>query len=185
MNTSVALRPSTVPWLAAARALALAAILTIAGRATVQAQPLQTDLVDTAVAAGSFTTLATALQAAGLVDTLKGSGPFTVFAPTDQAFAELPAGALEKLLADPEQLRSVLTYHVVPGAVGAAQVVSMSSALTVQGQPLQIGVMDGMVHINQASVTTADIMVSNGIIHVIDAVLLPPADAESMGQRTE
>ena len=138
----------------------------------VEAQGMQPGIVDTAVSAGSFTTLATALQAAGLVDTLKGSGPFTVFAPTDEAFAKLPAGTVEQLLADPQQLRSVLTYHVVPGAVSSADVINLTSATTVQGQPVQIAVTDGAVHINQASVQTPDVMASNGVIHVIDAVLL-------------
>jgi uncharacterized surface protein with fasciclin (FAS1) repeats len=153
------------------------ALAALSVRLTNDAQAMEADIVDTAVSAGDFTTLATALQAAGLVDTLKGSGPFTVFAPTDAAFAKLPSGAIDQLLADPDQLRAVLTYHVVPGAVTSADVATLSSATTVQGQPIEIGLMDGTVHINQASVQLADVMASNGVIHVIDAVLLPPAHA--------
>ena len=185
MYIAAAIHRPTITWLNAARALALAAVLTVAGRAPVDAQPMQPDIVDTAVSAGSFTTLATALQAAGLVDTLKGSGPFTVFAPTDEAFAKLPAGTVEQLLADPDQLRSVLTYHVVPGAVTAADVMNISSATTVQGQPIQIAVMDGSVHINQANVQMADVMAGNGVIHVIDAVLLPPTTAQESMEHPE
>jgi uncharacterized surface protein with fasciclin (FAS1) repeats len=133
------------------------------------------DIVDTAVAAGSFTTLAKALQAAGLVETLKGAGPFTVFAPTDEAFAKLPAGALDDLL-KPEnkaRLRAVLTYHVVPGNVMASEVTRMTSARTVNGQSLTIAVKDGHVMVGGANVVKADIVTSNGVIHVIDSVLLP------------
>src|SRR4051812_6656978 len=131
------------------------------------------DIVDTAVSAGNFKTLAAALQAAGLVDTLKGDGPFTVFAPTDAAFAKLPAGTLEALLADPAKLQAVLTYHVVPGRVTAADVANLSSAATVQGAPIAIDTSMG-VRVNDAHVTQADVMTSNGVIHVIDTVLLPP-----------
>jgi len=132
------------------------------------------DIVDTAVNAGSFKTLAAALQAAGLVDTLKGKGPFTVFAPTDEAFAKLPAGTVETLL-KPEnkaKLTAILTYHVVPGNVKAADVVKLTSAKTVQGQTVAIDAKDG-VKINNAKVVKADIETSNGVIHVIDTVLLP------------
>ena len=134
------------------------------------------DIIDTAVAAGQFETLAAALTAAGLVDTLKGEGPFTVFAPTDAAFAALPAGTVENLL-KPEnidQLKAVLTYHVVAGKVKAADVVKLSEANTVQGSPVSISVMGSTVKVNQATVTATDIMASNGVIHVIDAVILPP-----------
>jgi uncharacterized surface protein with fasciclin (FAS1) repeats len=137
----------------------------------------QKDIVDTAVAAGSFTTLAKALQAAGLVDTLKGAGPFTVFAPTDDAFAKLPAGTLADLL-KPEnkaKLAAILTYHVVPGKVMASQVTGMKSAKTVNGASLKISVEGGVVMINNAKVVKTDIATSNGVIHVIDTVLLPPA----------
>lgn len=137
--------------------------------------PALMDIVDTAVAAGSFNTLAQALTAANLVDTLKGEGPFTVFAPTDAAFAALPEGALDNLLANPEELARVLTYHVVAGRVDAATVTGLSEAATVAGPNVAIEVVDGMVKINDATVTTADVMASNGIIHVIDTVLLPPA----------
>jgi uncharacterized surface protein with fasciclin (FAS1) repeats len=139
-----------------------------------QAAP-SADIVDTAVADGNFTTLTTALEAAGLVDTLKGPGPFTVFAPTDAAFAKLPAGTLDSLLANPDQLRMVLTYHVVAGANTAAAVSQLQQAATVEGEDVMIGAADGMVTINDATVTTADIAASNGIIHVVDTVLLPPA----------
>jgi transforming growth factor-beta-induced protein len=134
------------------------------------------DIVDTAVAAGSFTTLVKAVQAAGLVETLKGPGPFTVFAPTDEAFAKLPAGTVEGLLKDPEALKKVLTYHVVAGRVPASQVVGLSWADTVQGQSARIRVEGGTVRVDEARVLTADIPSSNGIIHVIDTVLLPRKD---------
>ena len=133
------------------------------------------DIVDTAVAAGDFKTLAAALQAAGLVDTLKGKGPFTVFAPTDAAFAKLPAGTVESLL-KPEnkaKLTSILTFHVVPGNVKAADVVKLSSAKTVNGQSVAIDASGGDVKVNGARVVTADVAASNGTIHVIDTVLLP------------
>jgi uncharacterized surface protein with fasciclin (FAS1) repeats len=130
------------------------------------------DILDTAVAAGSFTTLVKAIQAAGLVDTLKGAGPFTVFAPSDEAFAKLPPGTLEGLLKDKAKLASVLTYHVVPGKVTAADVVKLGTAKTVQGQMIQIDAKDG-VRVNDAKVVKTDIEASNGIIHVIDTVILP------------
>jgi uncharacterized surface protein with fasciclin (FAS1) repeats len=130
------------------------------------------DIVDVAVAAGSFKTLAAALQAAELVDTLKGDGPFTVFAPTDDAFAKIPEAQLEALLADKEQLTAVLTYHVVPGKVMAADVVGLDSATTVQGGSLTIDTTDG-VKVDGANVVKTDIEASNGVIHVIDTVLMP------------
>ena len=133
-------------------------------------------IVDIAVADGRFMTLATALQAAGLVETLQGAGPFTVFAPTDEAFAKLPAGTIEALLADIPSLSEILLYHVVPGAVKAEQVVTLSSAETAAELPVAIKVVDGKVFVNQAEVIITDIEASNGIIHVIDSVLLPPAD---------
>jgi len=131
------------------------------------------DIVDTAVAAGSFKTLATALEAADLVETLKGKGPFTVFAPTDAAFAKLPPGTVDALLQDTPKLRSVLTYHVVPGRVMATDVTKLSTAKTVNGQSLSIRVQDGTVMVDNAKVITTDIAASNGVIHVIDAVILP------------
>lgn len=133
------------------------------------------DIVDTAVSAGSFKTLAAALEAAGLIDTLKGDGPFTVFAPTDEAFAKLPPGTVEDLL-KPEnkgKLTAILTYHVVSGKVMARDVASLSSATTVNGSDVKIKARDGRVMVNSASVTKADIVASNGVIHVIDTVLLP------------
>ena len=136
------------------------------------------DIVTTAVEAGSFKTLAAALKAGGLVETLQGKGPFTVFAPTDEAFAKLPAGTVETLL-KPEnksQLVSVLTYHVVSGKVAAAQVVKLNAAATVNGQRVDIKVEDGQVRVDQATVVKADIHCSNGIIHVVDQVLLPSSD---------
>jgi len=133
------------------------------------------DIVDTAVAAGSFKTLAAALQAAGLVDTLKGKGPFTVFAPTDEAFAKLPPGTVEDLLKpeNKEKLVAILTYHVVPGKVLAPQVTKMNSVKTLNGQSLAIKVNDGTVMVDNAKVIKTDILCSNGVIHVIDSVILP------------
>lgn len=140
---------------------------------SLQAAEATQDIVETAVAAGSFNTLAKALQAAGLVETLKGAGPFTVFAPTDEAFAKLPAGTLDALLADPEKLKSILLYHVVSGNVKAEQVVTLESATTVQGQDVKIQVQGGSVKLNNANVVKTDIEASNGTIHVIDTVLMP------------
>jgi uncharacterized surface protein with fasciclin (FAS1) repeats len=156
------------------RAALAGALLALAVTAPAQAgaPAALPDVVDTAVAAGSFKTLATALQAAGLVDTLKGPGPFTVFAPTDEAFAKLPAGALEALLKDKQRLVAVLTYHVVPGRVLAADVVKMTAARTVQGGRLAIRADDG-VTVDGANVVKTDIQAGNGVIHVIDAVLMP------------
>lgn len=136
------------------------------------------DIVDTAVAAGQFKTLAAALTAAGLVDTLKGPGPFTVFAPTDAAFAKLPAGTVDTLL-KPEskaKLTAILTYHVVAGKVMAADVVKLNEAKTVNGAIVAVKVDGGNVMINNAKVTNTDIEASNGVIHVIDTVLLPPSN---------
>ncbi len=131
------------------------------------------DIVDTAVAAGDFKTLVTAVKAADLVETLKGDGPFTVFAPTDEAFAKIPKEKLEALLKDKKALAGVLTYHVVAGKVTAADVVKLDSAKTVAGQKVEIETKDGTVMINGAKVVKADIMCSNGVIHVIDTVLMP------------
>lgn len=150
-------------------AVALASIVAMPARAQ------EKDIVDTAVAAGSFKTLAAALQAAGLVDTLKGAGPFTVFAPTDAAFAKLPAGTVENLLKpeNREKLKAVLTYHVVAGKVTAAQVTNLKSAKTVQGSEAKVSVAGGKVKIDNANVVKTDIMASNGVIHVIDTVIMP------------
>jgi uncharacterized surface protein with fasciclin (FAS1) repeats len=135
----------------------------------------QKDIVDTAVAAGTFNTLATALQAAGLIDTLKGSGPFTVFAPTDEAFNKLPPGTVESLLKpeNKDKLKAILLYHVVSGDVTAAQVVKLSSAKTINGQDLKLSVNNGTVMVNDAKVVKADVLAANGVIHGIDTVLLP------------
>jgi uncharacterized surface protein with fasciclin (FAS1) repeats len=130
------------------------------------------DIVDTAVSAGSFSTLVAAVQAAGLVDTLKGEGPFTVFAPTDEAFAKLPEGTVEGLLKDIPQLKKILTYHVVSGKVMAADVVKLTSAKTVEGSDVTIDASSG-VKINAATVTTPDVATDNGVIHIIDTVLIP------------
>ncbi len=131
------------------------------------------DIVDTAVGAGSFKTLVAAVKAAGLVDTLKSPGPFTVFAPTDEAFAKLPAGTVEALLKDKAKLTAILTYHVVPGAVKAADVVKLKEAKTVQGGSVKITVKDGGVKVDAANVVKTDIECANGVIHVIDSVILP------------
>ncbi|MGF1573382.1 MAG: fasciclin domain-containing protein [Sumerlaeia bacterium] len=133
------------------------------------------NIVETAVAAGSFNTLVAAVQAAGLAETLSGPGPFTVFAPTDEAFAKLPAGTVESLLLpeNKDTLISILTYHVVPGKVKSTQVVNLSNATTVQGQRVDVSTKDGSVFIDKAKVVTADVYASNGVIHVIDSVILP------------
>jgi len=152
---------------------AAAAALVLSMGSTVRAQGK--DIVDTAVAAGQFKTLAAALQAAGLVETLKGKGPFTVFAPTDAAFAKLPAGTVETLL-KPEnkaKLTAILTYHVVAGKVMAADVVKVKNAKTVQGGSVSVNTTGGKVMIDGANVVTTDIAASNGVIHVIDTVLMP------------
>lgn len=155
------------------KAVLAGAVLASALAVPASAAPARADIVDTAIAAGSFKTLAAALQAAGLVETLKGPGPFTVFAPTDAAFARLPAGTVEALLKDKEKLASILTYHVVPGRVMAADVMKMKSAKTVQGGSLAIANAAGGVTVDGARVVKTDIMTSNGVIHVIDAVLMP------------
>ncbi len=150
-----------------------------AGAGSVAAEePATKDIVDTAVGAGSFKTLVTAVKAAELVETLKGKGPFTVFAPTDEAFAKIPKDKLEALLKDKKALAAVLTYHVVPGKVMAADVVKLDSAKTVQGKSLNIATKDGKVTVNGVNVVKTDIVCKNGVIHVIDAVLLPPDDGK-------
>ena len=131
------------------------------------------DIVETAVSAGNFTTLVAAIKAAGLVDTLKSAGPFTVFAPTDEAFAKLPAGTVEGLLKDPEKLKGILLYHVVSGKVMASDVVKMKSAKTVEGASLKIHAAGGQVTVDNAKVVKTDIVCDNGVIHVIDTVLIP------------
>jgi uncharacterized surface protein with fasciclin (FAS1) repeats len=133
----------------------------------------KSDIVATALSAGGFDTLVTAVKAAGLAETLQSDGPFTVFAPTDEAFAKLPEGTVESLLANPDKLREVLLYHVVPGKVMAADVVSLNSATTAQGSEVMIKSGDGKVLVNDALVTATDIETSNGVIHVIDTVIIP------------
>lgn len=152
--------------------LLIAGSLAIAGH---HAEKGSKDIVDTAVSAGQFKTLAAALDAAGLVDTLKSDGPFTVFAPTDEAFAKLPAGTVENLLKpeNRDQLVAILTYHVVAGKVAAADVVKLDQATTVNGADVTIKVADSGVQVDKANVIATDIGASNGIIHVIDAVILP------------
>ena len=161
---------------------ALAAVCTVPAVASAQNvttkdnKPMK-NLVQVAVEAGSFTTLVAAVKAAGLVETLSGPGPFTVFAPTNAAFAKLPAGTLDALLADKERLTSILTYHVVSGKVMAADIIKSNGARpkTVNGLPLDIVVRNGKVYVSGVNVVTADVQASNGVIHVIDAVLLPQA----------
>ena len=134
------------------------------------------DIIEVASAAGTFNTLAQALTAAGLVETLKGAGPFTVLAPTDEAFAKIPEADLQALLANKEELTKVLTYHVISGNVPASQVTGMTSATTLEGRDITISVVDGKVVINgNANVTATDVAATNGVIHVIDTVLMPPA----------
>jgi uncharacterized surface protein with fasciclin (FAS1) repeats len=153
--------------------MAFAAATALAGPAFADAHGGKT-IVETAIEAGAFTTLVTAVEAAGLVETLSGEGPFTVFAPTDDAFAALPEGTVEGLLADTDALTSVLTYHVVPGAVMSGDLSDGMTATTVNGADITITISDGTVMVNGATVTTADIETSNGVIHVIDSVILPP-----------
>ncbi len=154
-------------------ALALSASIAVAGG--YDKEKKSADIVDTAVAAGNFSTLAAALQAGELVDTLKGDGPFTVFAPTDEAFAKLPDGTLDSLLKpeNKDQLVAILTYHVVPGKVTASEVIGLSSAPTVNGQNLSIRVDGGTVLVDDSTVIATDVMASNGVIHVVDTVILP------------
>jgi len=158
-----------------------AALALLAVAAPVQAQysnastVVENDIVEVAAAAGMFTTLLAAAEAAGLVDVLKSEGPFTVFAPTDEAFAALPEGTVASLLANPEALRAILLYHVVPGKVMAAQVVGLTEATTAQGATVAISTYGETVRINDATVIAADVEASNGVIHVIDTVILPPS----------
>jgi len=162
-------------------AAAVATLLTLSACAPAynskENQPMK-NIVQVAVENGNFKTLVAAVQAAGLAETLSGAGPFTVFAPTDAAFAKLPAGTVQALLADKEKLASILTYHVVSGRVVAADITRMNGAMpaTVNGQKLDIKVRGGNVYVNGAQVTTADVSASNGVIHVIDGVLMPKAE---------
>jgi uncharacterized surface protein with fasciclin (FAS1) repeats len=150
-------------------ALATATALSVPTFAAAQ----EADIVDTAIAAGDFETLVAAVQAAGLVETLKGEGPFTVFAPTDAAFDALPEGTVESLLEDTDALTEILTYHVVPGAVMSGDLSDGMMAATVEGSEVDISITDGTVMVDGATVTAADIEASNGVIHVIDAVIMP------------
>jgi uncharacterized surface protein with fasciclin (FAS1) repeats len=156
------------------RSLLFAAAMTLGS--SVSAFAAEKDVVDTAIAAGQFETLAAALEAAGLVATLKGTGPFTVFAPTDEAFAKLPAGTVENLLKpeNKQKLTAILTYHVVAGKVMAADVAGLDQAKSVNGKMIDIEVEGSTVKVNDAAVTAADIAASNGVIHVIDEVIMPP-----------
>jgi uncharacterized surface protein with fasciclin (FAS1) repeats len=158
---------------AAAIAILWGSSLTTNSRAAETTGPR--DVVDTAIAAKDFKTLVTAVKAADLVEALKGKGPFTVFAPTDKAFAKIPKADLESLLKDKKKLQAVLKYHVVPGKVMAADVVKLKSAKTVQGEAVKITVDKDKIKIDGANVLKADVPCSNGVIHFIDAVLLPPA----------
>lgn len=165
----------TSSWIrSAAVAAALLTLPAVASAQNGNMKPTK-DIVGVAVEAGSFKTLVTALETAGLVETLQGKGPFTVFAPTDAAFAKLPKGTVEALLADKAQLVSILTYHVVPGKVTAADVIKMGrgNPATVNGQTLAILVSGGKVTVDDATVVKADVMATNGVIHVIDTVVLP------------
>jgi uncharacterized surface protein with fasciclin (FAS1) repeats len=154
------------------------ALLAVSAIPTLAAPPNQAegDIVDIAIENGSFTTLVAAVEAAGLVDTLKSEGPFTVFAPTDEAFNALPEGTVPALMNDIPALTDVLLYHVVPGKVMAADVVNLSSADTALGESVSIRVEDGNVYINDAQVVITDVEASNGVIHVVDAVIIPPAE---------
>lgn len=158
----------------AALLIATLALLVVSSRA--QDNAPSKDIVETAVAAGQFNTLVKAVEAAGLVDTLKSPGPFTVFAPTDAAFAKLPAGTLDDLLKpeNKEKLKAILLYHVVPGKVTARQAMKLHEAKTAEGKELKISTKGGKVMVNNATVIKPDVMATNGVIHVIDTVLLPP-----------
>ena len=164
----------------------LGAALLIAGSlAAPSARAHSKDIVDTAVGAGSFKTLAAALGAAELVDTLKGKGPFTVFAPTDEAFAKLPKGTVDRLLEpkNRDELTAILTYHVVSGSVSARAAVQAGEAPTVQGEGVKFRIVDGGLRVNDSKVTTNDLACSNGVIHVIDSVLIPPSLTEPKGRK--
>jgi uncharacterized surface protein with fasciclin (FAS1) repeats len=160
-------------------AIATVAVAATAGAGAHKSAPKQQDIVDTAVAAGSFNTLAAALEAADLIGALKGDGPFTVFAPTDEAFAALPAGTVENLLKpeNQDQLKAILLYHVVSGKIMAADIGGEATPATLQGATIDVISSGGGVTVNGANVVSADIATSNGVIHVIDAVILPPASS--------
>ena len=174
---SAAASPSAVPTAASTPSPAATAAAAPSAMPSASAAAMAKDIVQTATDAGSFKTLLTAVKAAGLVETLQGKGPFTVFAPTDAAFAALPAGTLDGLLKDPAALKKILLYHVVSGSVTADKVVGLTSATSVEGSPIAVSVKDGTVYLNDsAKVVTPDVMASNGVIHVIDKVILPPSN---------
>ena len=176
MNTS------TRQMLAAAAAMLY--LPTVASAQSSMEKAPMKNIMETAEDAGSFKTLVAAVNVAGLAETLRGPGPFTVFAPTDAAFAKLPAGTLESLLENTEQLAAILTYHVLAGKVTSGEIVQAKGAKpsTVNGQPLDIVLRNGKVYVNGAEVVTADIVASNGVIHVIDSVLLPKAEPAAVGR---
>ena len=174
---SAAASPSAVPTAASTPSPAATAAAAPSAMPSASAAAMTKDIVQTATDAGSFKTLLAAVKAAGLVETLQGKGPFTVFAPTDAAFAALPAGTLDGLLKDPAALKKILLYHVVSGSVTADKVVGLTSATSVEGSPIAVSIKDGTVYLNEsAKVVTPDVMASNGVIHVIDKVILPPAN---------
>ena len=178
------MKKSTLFALAAVAALGILPTLASAQKTTHKEKAPMKNIVQVAVEAGSFNTLVAAVKAAGLAETLQGTGPFTVFAPTDAAFAKLPAGTVEALLADKQKLASILTFHVISGKVMAGDIVKTNGATptTVNGLPLDIVVRDGKVFVNGAQVESADIAASNGVIHVIDTVLLPTAAPVGAGR---
>ncbi len=174
---SAAASPSAVPTAASTPSPAATAAAAPSAMPSASAAAMAKDIVQTATDAGSFKTLLAAVKAAGLVETLQGKGLFTVFAPTDAAFAALPAGTLDGLLKDPAALKKILLYHVVSGSVTADKVVGLTSATSVEGSPIAVSVKDGTVYLNDsAKVVTPDVMASNGVIHVIDKVILPPSN---------
>ncbi len=174
---SSAASPSTAPTTAPTATPAPTTAASPTTAPSPSAAAMAKDIVQTATEAGSFKTLLAAVKAAGLVETLQGKGPFTVFAPTDAAFAALPAGTLDGLLKDPAALKKILLYHVVSGSVTADKVVGLTSATSVEGAPIAVSVKDGTVYLNDtAKVVTPDVMASNGVIHVIDKVILPPSN---------
>jgi uncharacterized surface protein with fasciclin (FAS1) repeats len=178
------MRMTTRTLAAAAAMLVLPAIASAQYSNSAEKKPMK-NIVQVAVEAGTFNTLVAAVKAAGLAETLQGPGPFTVFAPSDAAFAKLPAGTVEALLKDKAKLASILTYHVVAGKVMAGDIVKSNGAepRTVNGLPLEIVLQNGKVYVNGAQVTTADVPASNGVIHVIDTVLLPQAAPATAGSR--
>ena len=174
---SAAASPSAVPTAASTPSPAATAAAAPSAMPSASAAAMAKDIVQTATDAGSFKTLLAAVKAAGLVETLQGKGPFTVFAPTDAAFAALPAGTLDGLLKDPAALKKILLYHVVSGSVTADKVVGLTSSTSVEGSPIAVSVKNGTVYLNDsAKVVTPDVMASNGVIHVIDKVILPPSN---------